>query len=104
MGSAARLLSASCCHARSVMEHALRHSLMALSLLLVGLSAPPAWGDTSDAIQRGKVVLQAAGGCSCHTDDKRSGAFLAGGRPIKTPFGTIYSTNITPAPKTGIGT
>ena len=86
------------------MEHALRHSLMALSLLLVGLSAPPAWGDTSDAIQRGKVVLQAAGGCSCHTDDKRSGAFLAGGRPIKTPFGTIYSTNITPAPKTGIGT
>ena len=86
------------------MEHALRHSLMALSLLLVGLAAPPAWGDTSDAIQRGKVVLQAAGGCSCHTDDKRSGAFLAGGRPIKTPFGTIYSTNITPAPKTGIGT
>jgi mono/diheme cytochrome c family protein len=29
---------------------------------------------------------------------------MTGGRPIKTPFGTIYSTNITPAPKTGIGT
>jgi len=48
--------------------------------------------------------LQAAGGCSCHTDDKRSGAFMAGGRPIKTPFGIVYSTNITPDPRTGIGT
>ena len=28
---------------------------------------------------------------------------MAGGRPIKTPFGNIYSTNITPAPNTGIG-
>jgi mono/diheme cytochrome c family protein len=29
---------------------------------------------------------------------------MAGGRAIKTPFGVIYSTNITPDPKTGIGT
>ena len=85
------------------MEHAHWHLVMVLSLL-VGLIALPAWGDEPAAIQRGKAVLQAAGGCSCHTDDKHSGAFLAGGRPIKTPFGTIYSTNITPAPKTGIGT
>jgi mono/diheme cytochrome c family protein len=28
---------------------------------------------------------------------------MAGGRPIKTPFGNIYSTNITPASNTGIG-
>lgn len=86
------------------MEHAHWHLVMVLSLLLVGLIALPVWGDEPTAIQRGKAVLQTAGGCSCHTDDKHSGAFLAGGRPIKTPFGTIYSTNITPAPKTGIGT
>jgi len=73
-------------------------------LLLVGFVVLPARGDESAAIQRGKAVFQATGGCSCHTADKHSGAFLAGGRPIKTPFGTIYSTNITPAPKTGIGT
>jgi mono/diheme cytochrome c family protein len=73
-------------------------------LLLVGFVVLPAWGDEPVAIQRGKAVFQTAGGCSCHTDDKHSGAFMAGGRPIKTPFGTIYSTNITPAPKTGIGT
>ena len=86
------------------MEHVRSHSVTVLFLWLVGFVVLPAWGDEPAAIQRGKAVLQAAGGCSCHTDDKHSGAFLAGGRPIKTPFGTIYSTNITPAPKTGIGT
>ncbi len=33
---------------------------------------------------------------------RRCGA-SAGGRPIKTPFGAVYSTNITPDPETGIG-
>ena len=48
-------------------------------------------------------MFRAAGGCSCHTAVKNQGAFMAGGRPIATPFGTIYSTNITPDPETGIG-
>jgi mono/diheme cytochrome c family protein len=34
---------------------------------------------------------------------KNNGALMAGGRPIKTPFGRVYSTNITPDPKTGLG-
>ena len=54
-------------------------------------------------ISAGKYLFQAAGGCGCHTDTKNSGAFLAGGRPIKTPFGTFYGNNITPDPETGIG-
>ena len=46
--------------------------------------------------------LAAAGDCaSCHTAE--GGEAFAGGRPSATPFGTIYSTNITPDPKTGIG-
>ena len=46
--------------------------------------------------------LAAAGDCaSCHT--AKGGEAFAGGRPLATPFGTIYSTNITPDPKTGIG-
>ena len=28
---------------------------------------------------------------------------MSGGLPFRTPFGTIYSTNITPDPLTGIG-
>jgi len=46
--------------------------------------------------------LAAIGNCiTCHT--AASGAFFAGGRPIPTPFGTVYSINITPDRDTGIG-
>lgn len=46
--------------------------------------------------------LAAIGNCiTCHTREGR--APFAGGRPIATPFGTIYSTNITPDRETGIG-
>ena len=54
-------------------------------------------------IEKGDYIFHASGGCSCHTDTKNYGEFLAGGRPIKTPFGTFYGTNITPDPVTGIG-
>jgi mono/diheme cytochrome c family protein len=47
--------------------------------------------------------LAAMGNCiSCHT--REDGRPYAGGRPLQTPFGTIYATNITPDPETGIGT
>src|SRR6266404_3308729 len=46
--------------------------------------------------------LAAAGDCqSCHT--MRGGKPYAGGRPIQTPFGTLYTPNLTPDPETGIG-
>jgi mono/diheme cytochrome c family protein len=46
--------------------------------------------------------LALIGNCnSCHTAE--GGAPYAGGRPLKTPFGTIHGTNITPCPDTGIG-
>src|SRR3972149_5024669 len=55
------------------------------------------------AIERGEYIFRATGGCGCHTDYANGGALLAGGRAIETPFGTIYGTNITPDPETGIG-
>jgi nicotinate dehydrogenase subunit B len=46
--------------------------------------------------------LAALGDCAvCHT--QAGGAINAGGRAIETPFGIIYSTNITTDPETGIG-
>src|SRR5207248_3153076 len=46
--------------------------------------------------------LTAAGDCqACHT--AKGGTPFAGGRPIETPFGIIYSPNITPDRDTGIG-
>jgi mono/diheme cytochrome c family protein len=63
--------------------------------------AQPAGG--AEAVRRGEYVFRASGGCGCHTDAKQGGAFLSGGRPLKTPFGTFFSTNITPDPETGLG-
>lgn len=46
--------------------------------------------------------LARAGDCiACHT--KPEGKLFAGGRPMPTPFGTLYTSNITPDPETGIG-
>lgn len=46
--------------------------------------------------------LAALGNCiTCHT--KSDGKPFAGGRALPTPFGTIYASNITPDPDTGIG-
>ncbi|MPS96032.1 c-type cytochrome [Comamonas sp.] len=53
------------------------------------------------ALERGRLVA-AAGDCVvCHTAP--GGASNAGGLGLETPFGTIYSTNITPDNETGIG-
>jgi len=57
--------------------------------------------DTTLLVARG-ADLAAIGNCAaCHT--REDGKPFAGGRPMKTPFGTIYSTNITPDTETGIG-
>ena len=58
--------------------------------------APPA----AD-LARGKYVFGATGGCGCHTVPK--GPVNAGGRKYEGPYGTVYSTNITPDKETGIG-
>jgi mono/diheme cytochrome c family protein len=58
---------------------------------------------SAERIARGEAVLRASGGCSCHTDVEGGGARLAGGRPLETPFGVYYSSNITPDRETGIG-
>lgn len=56
---------------------------------------------SAQALERGRLVA-AAGDCVvCHTAP--GGAANAGGLGLETPFGTIYSTNITPDNATGIG-
>lgn len=56
---------------------------------------------TDSPVERGRY-LAAAGNClSCHT--RPGGEPFAGGVAFETPLGTLYSTNITPEPETGIG-
>lgn len=52
-------------------------------------------------IARGYDLAQLGNCESCHTAE--GGEPYAGGRPLATPFGTIYSVNITPDRGTGIG-
>jgi len=54
-----------------------------------------------ELVTKGKYVFGAAGGCGCHTEVK--GTLNAGGRKYDMPFGTVYSSNITPDQQTGIG-
>ena len=59
---------------------------------------------SKELIARGKYVFGVAAGCGCHTEPKKVATELnAGGRKYEGPFGTVYSTNITPDPETGIG-
>ena len=49
------------------------------------------------------AALVSIGSCAvCHTQP--GGKAFAGGYPVETPFGTLYGSNITPDPDTGIGT
>ena len=61
----------------------------------------PASMKSADAIQRGKYLAEAADCVVCHT--AHGGQQYAGGFAFTLPFGTIYSTNITPDKETGIG-
>ena len=63
---------------------------------------PPAPASFDPQLVRAGARVVALGDCVvCHT--AKDGKPFAGGLPLATPFGTIYATNITPDPETGIG-
>ena len=55
----------------------------------------------AETIARGKALTDAADCASCHTADPAKP--FAGGKRIDTPFGGIYSPNLTPDRDTGLG-
>jgi mono/diheme cytochrome c family protein len=56
---------------------------------------------SAETIARGKALNETADCASCHTADPAKP--LAGGKRIDTPFGAIYSPNLTPDRDTGLG-
>jgi mono/diheme cytochrome c family protein len=69
-------------------------------LCLVAVAPPaPAQGDA----KRGAYLAKAGGCVECHTETRDGATPYAGGRALKTPFGTFYGPNITPDPDAGIG-
>jgi len=77
---------------------------LAICLWIAWIPMAAAQGTPTSAaeVARGRYVFGATGGCGCHTVPK--GQINAGGRRYDGPFGTVYSTNITPDRQTGIGT
>lgn len=61
----------------------------------------PAELAAASLIERGRYLARAADCATCHTAE--AGKSFAGGRAFVLPFGTMYSTNITPDRETGIG-
>lgn len=78
-----------------------------LALNLRGDTEPPAPQarpvDPSDRalVERGATLARAGNCAACHT--ARGGTPYAGGRPVDTPFGTVYAPNLTPDAATGLG-
>jgi mono/diheme cytochrome c family protein len=68
----------------------------------LSLAAAPALAQAVSA-ERGEYIFHASGCETCHTDTAGKGQPLAGGRALKTPFGTFRTPNITPDPTHGIG-
>src|SRR5438477_12111136 len=69
--------------------------------VIAAIEPPASQSFDSALVKRGRD-LAAIGNCNdCHT--VRGGKDFAGGLPVPTPFGIIYSSNITPDPETGIG-
>ncbi len=62
--------------------------------------ASPPVGSKDEQLVRGEYLARAGNCIGCHT--ARGGQPYAGGRPISTPFGTIYASNLTPD-ETGLG-
>ena len=65
------------------------------------ISPPPPSAFERPSVVRGALLAKAGDCMTCHTAE--DGDPYAGGRPIHTPFGAVYATNITPDPETGIG-
>jgi len=60
-------------------------------------------GKNPDLIKHGEYIAKAGDCIACHTNSPQKGKPFAGGLPMQTPFGTIFSPNITPDKETGIG-
>jgi mono/diheme cytochrome c family protein len=85
----------------AVILSAFKRTMTAVGLAFFSCMAV-AQQNESVSLSRGAYLVRAADCITCHTAGPKSEPF-AGGLPINSPFGVIYSTNITPDPTHGIG-
>ncbi len=67
----------------------------------VDVKTTAAFAPSDSLIARGAYLARAGNCMTCHT--ARGGASYAGGLGMATPFGTVFTSNLTPDANTGIG-
>jgi mono/diheme cytochrome c family protein len=72
-----------------------------IAAILAGWALPAVAATNADLVKQGQYLVQAGDCVACHTEP--GGALMAGGRAMPTPFGTLFSSNITADAETGIG-
>ncbi|KNG95401.1 c-type cytochrome [Pseudaestuariivita atlantica] len=75
---------------------------LALSSWPIGAAPSPDLANLTGDVNRGAYLARASGCIACHTNPE-GGAPLAGGVELETPFGSLYSPNLTTDPEHGIG-
>ncbi|KAE9625891.1 c-type cytochrome [Parasedimentitalea maritima] len=93
------------------MKTLVRFGLASAIMASAGLAAVVAWPigtplqslNLDGDVNRGAYLARAGGCIACHTNFAEGGAPLAGGVKLDTPFGTLYSPNLTTDPLHGIG-
>ena len=76
-------------------------TIAAITMLIVIYAKAQSAPASQEYVSRGAYLARAGDCIACHT--AQGGKPYAGGAPIATPLGVIYSTNITPDIETGIG-
>jgi mono/diheme cytochrome c family protein len=79
-----------------------RAALAQVAALLLWLAVAPSEARAQD-VARGEYLAQAGGCLGCHVEARAGATPFAGGRALKSPFGTFFGPNITPHPEAGIG-
>ncbi|WP_338827383.1 cytochrome c [Bradyrhizobium sp. 27S5] len=82
-------------------RHRATGAILAVVLLCGAFAARECAAQATDDIARGKALTIAGDCASCHTTDPAKP--FAGGKRIDTPFGAVFSPNLTPDRDTGIG-
>ncbi|MGO9817831.1 MAG: c-type cytochrome [Acidocella sp.] len=82
--------------ALAILSGAFEHSVVTSAV-----DQPLTSAEMAALVPRGRYLTQAADCAACHTAP--GGAPYAGGLAFPLPFGTLYATNISPDPQTGIG-
>jgi mono/diheme cytochrome c family protein len=75
--------------------------LVLLASLVASAALAQGAANSPNIVERGEYLARAGDCIACHTAPE--GHIFAGGRAMPTPFGTLYSSNITPDRETGIG-